>query len=196
MHQSPRISLLVLAAAVTGLAAAMACGCGGSLPAPAGSPLATTSPHPATTPSPPVSTTAPLLDLGGSASYVLPDGGVVTVIADEFDDSATAQDGTAVGAGERLVSLNLVVRAEEPDGASAETVTLSFKKGSFLLIAADDSLYAPANVPTDLSAGRWKSASSTGFDLPFVVPDSAELVRFVCTPGGGVTPRSATWLLK
>jgi len=28
------------------------------------------------------------------------------------------------------------------------------------------------------------------------VPDSAELVRFVCTPNGDVTPRSATWLLK
>ena len=37
---------------------------------------------------------------------------------------------------------------------------------------------------------------STTFDLSFVVRDTAELVRFVCTPGGDVTPRSATWLLK
>jgi hypothetical protein len=39
-------------------------------------------------------------------------------------------------------------------------------------------------------------AAGNGLDLPFVVRDSAEPVHFACTPGGGVTPRSATWLLE
>jgi hypothetical protein len=64
------------------------------------------------------------------------------------------------------------------------------------LAAADDSLYTPAAITAALADGRWKPGESTGFDLSFVVHDSAELVRFVCTPGGDVTPRSATWLLK
>lgn len=63
-------------------------------------------------------------------------------------------------------------------------------------LAADDSLYAPAEIAAELADGRWKPASSAGFDLPFVVPETADLVRFVCTPGDSVTPRSATWLLQ
>jgi hypothetical protein len=121
---------------------------------------------------------------------------VVTVIGDELSDPAAAPQGAPAGAGEHVVSLKLAVRAEAADGASGETVALAFKESSFLLVAADDSLYTPAQIPADLAAGRWESAASSGFDLPFVLPDSAELVRFVCTPGGAVTPRSATWLLK
>ena len=64
------------------------------------------------------------------------------------------------------------------------------------LVAADDSLHAPAEVAADLTDGRWKPACSAGFDLPFVAPETADLVRFVCTPSGSVTPRSTTWLLK
>jgi hypothetical protein len=194
MPQHPRIWLLVLAAA--GLAAAVACGCGGSSPAPAGSPGATASPPSTAAPSPPVSTEAPLLDLGGSASFGLPDGNVVTITVGELSDPATAQDGAAAGAGERLVSLKLTVAAEPTADSSNETVTLPFKKSSFLLVAADDSLYAPAKVAAELAAGQWMPGESTTFDLSFVVRDTAELMRFVCTPGGGVTPRSATWLLK
>jgi len=193
MHQRLHISLIVLAVTATGLAA---CGCGGSSSAPADSPIATTPPLATATPSPPGSTKALLLDLGGSAPFSLPDGGVVAVTADAFFDPATAQDGAAAGPGERLVSLKLVVRAAQLGGASVETVTLAFKGSSFLLVAADDSLYAPAAVDAELLKGRWKAAADSGFDLPFVVPDSAKLVRFVCTPGGHVTPRSATWLLK
>jgi len=63
-------------------------------------------------------------------------------------------------------------------------------------LAADDSLHAPAELAADLADGRWKPASSAGFDLPFVAPETADLVRFVCTPGGSVTPRLATWLLQ
>jgi len=196
MHQRLRSPLLVLAVAATGLAAAFACGCGGSSPAPADSPAATTSPHPTARPSPPVSTTAPLLDLGGSAAFFLPDGGVVTVTVDGLSDPATAQQGAQAGAGERLVSLKLVVAAEPAEGASGETVSLAFKESPFLLVAADDSLYAPAAVDAELLKGRWKLAVRASFDLPFAVPETAELVRFVCTPGGGVTPRSATWLLQ
>jgi len=158
--------------------------------------VATTSPHVTATPSPPVSTKAPLLDLGGSAPFSLPDGGVVAVTVDQFRDPATAQDGAAAGPGERLVSLTLTVAAESTADSSNETVTLTFKKSSFLLVAADDSLYAPAKVAAELAAGHWTPGENTGFDLSFVVRDSAELVRFVCTPGGDVTPRSATWLLK
>ena len=73
---------------------------------------------------------------------------------------------------------------------------LAFKQSAFLLVAADDTLYTPAEIHADLAAGRWKPGESTRFDLSFAVRDSADLVRFVCTPGGGVTPRSATWLLK
>ena len=196
MPQRLHISLIVLAVAATGLAAAFACGCGGSSPAPADLPVATTSPLRTTTPSPPVSTKAPLLDLGGSAPFSPPDGGVVTVTVDQFDDPATAQQGAQAGPGERLVSLKLVMRAAQLGGASVETVTLAFKESSFLLVAADDSLYAPAKVDAELLKGRWKLAASTGFDLPFVVPHTADIVRCVCTPGGAVTPRSATWLLK
>ena len=196
MHHRLRASLLVLALAATGLAAAFACGCGGSSPAPGDSPVATTSPHPSSTPSPPVSTAAPLLDLGGSAAFSLPDDGVVTVTVDGLSDPATARQGAQAGAGERLVSLTLVMSAAQLGGASVETVTLAFKESSFLLVAADDSLYAPTAVDAELRKGRWKPAASTGFDLPFVVTDTADIVRFVCTPGGGVTPRSATWLLK
>ena len=192
MHHRLRTSLLVLAAATTGFAAAFACGCGGSSPAP----VVTTSPHPTERPSPPASTKAPLVELGEPASFFLPDGGVVTVIADELTDPAAAQGAAAAGAGEHLVSLKLVVRAEMPDGASGETVTLHFKKSSFLLVAADDSLYTPTALAAELAAGRWKTASSTAFEVLFAVRDSAALVRFVCTPGAGVTPRSATWLLK
>ena len=195
MHHRLRTSLLVLAAAATGLAAAFACGCGGSSPA-RRAPVVTTSPHPTERPSPPTSTKAPLVELGEPASFFLPDGGVVTVIADELTDPAAAQGAATAGAGEHLVSLKLVVRAEMPDGASGETVTLPFKKSSFLLVAADDSLYTPTALAAELAAGRWKTASSTDFDVRFAVRDSAALVRFVCTPGGGVTPRSATWLLK
>ena len=196
MPLRPRISAFVLVAAATGLAAALAFGCGGSSPAPADSPLVTTSPRPTATPSPPASTKAPILDLGEPASFFLPDGSVVTVIGDELSDPAAAQQGAPAGAGEHVVSLKLVVRAEAPGGASGETVALAFKESSFLLVAADDSLYAPAAVDGELLKGRWKLAAGSGFDLPFVVPDSAELVRFVCTPNGDVTPRSATWLLK
>lgn len=63
-------------------------------------------------------------------------------------------------------------------------------------LAADDSLHAPAELAADLADGRWKPACSAGFDLPFVAPETADLVRFVCTPGGSVTPCPATWLLK
>ena len=196
MPQRLRTTLLILAVAATGLAAAFACGCGGSPAAPADSPLATTSPHPTAAPSPPVSTKAPILDLGEPASFFLPDGSVVTVIGDELSDPAAAQQGAPAGAGEHVVSLKLVVRTEAPGGASGEPVALAFKESSFLLVAADDSLYAPAVIDPELLKGRWKRAAGSGFDLPFVVPDSAELVRFVCTPDGDVTPRSATWLLK
>ena len=195
MHQHPRTWLLVLAVTVTGLAA-FACGCGGSSPEPADSPILTTSPHPAAAPSPPVSTKAPILDLGEPASFFLPDGSVVTVIGDELSDPATSQQGAQAGAGEHVVSLKLVVRAALLGGASVETVALAFRESSFLLVAADDSLYAPAAVDSELLKGRWTPAAGSGFDLPFVVPDSTELVGFVCTPGGDVTPRSATWLLK
>jgi len=196
MHRRLRISVLVLVLAVAALAAAFACGCGGSSPAPADSPVVTTSPHPSSTPSPPLSTTAPILYLGGSAPFSTPDGNVVMVTVNQFDDPATAPQGAPAAAGERLVSLKLVVRAAQLGGASGETVTLAFKGSSFLLIAVDDSLFAPAAVDAELLKGRWKLAAGSGFNLPFVVPDSAKLVRFVCTPGGNVTPRSATWLLK
>jgi len=193
MHQRLSALLLVVALAATGLAGAW--GCGGSPPASDGLPAATTSPHPTSTPSPPVSTDSPTLDLGGSAGFVLPDGSVVTVTVDQFDDPA-AEEGATVGVGERLVSLKLAVRAEAPDGAAAATVSLPFKASSFLLVAADDSLYTPPEATAELFEGPWDSASSTGLALPFVVPDTAELVRFVCTPGGHVTPRSATWRLR
>jgi hypothetical protein len=74
--------------------------------------------------------------------------------------------------------------------------TLLLVLAAAALAAADDSLYTPAAITAALADGRWKPGESTGFDLSFVVHDSAELVRFVCTPGGDVTPRSATWLLK
>jgi len=196
MHQRLRTSLLVLAVAATGLAAAFACGCGGSSPAPGDTAVATTSPQPPATPSPPVPTKAPLLDLGGSASFGLPDGGVVTITVAELRDPATAQGGAVAGAGDRLVSLKMTVAAAPNADSSNATITLPFKKSAFLLVAADDSLYTPAVVDAELRKGRWKPGESTGFDLPFVVRDSADLVRFVCTPGGDVTPRSATWLLK
>ena len=197
MHQRLRTSLLVLAVAATGLAAAFAYGCGGSSPAPGDSPVATTSPHPSSTASPPVSTTAPILDLGEPASFFAADGGVVTVIGDEFTDPAAVDDGSA-GPGEHVVAMKLVLGTAQAGGAlpPGDIVSVPFTKASFLLVAADDSLYAPTAVAAELLKGRWKLAASTSFDLPFVVPDSAELVRFVCTPGGDVTPRSATWLLK
>jgi hypothetical protein len=126
----------------------------------------------------------------------LPDGGLVTVEVDELSDPATAQDDAATGAGEHLVSLKLTVAAAPTEDSSNGMVTLAFKESSFLLVAADDSLYTPAAITAALADGRWKPGESTGFDLSFVVPDSAKLVRFVCTPSGDVTPRSATWLLK
>ena len=196
MHQRLHISLLLLAVAATSLAAVFACGCGGSSPAPSGAPTATTTPRPPATPSPPVSTKAPLLDLGGSASFSLPDGHVVTVTVDELRDPATAQDGAVAGAGERLVSLKLTVAAAPTADSSNETLKLAFKESAFLLVAADDSLYTPAAVDAQLAAGRWKPGESTKATLVFSVRDSADLVRVVCNPGGGVTPRSATWLLK
>ena len=118
------------------------------------------------------------------------------VTVDELDDPATAQDGAAAGAGDRLVSLKLTVAAAPTADSSNEVATLPFKQSAFLLVAADDSLYTPALVDAELRKGRWKPGESTKATLVFSVRDSADLVRVVCTPGGGVTPRSATWLLK
>ncbi|MCX6372878.1 MAG: hypothetical protein NTX16_07305 [Actinobacteria bacterium] len=121
---------------------------------------------------------------------------MITVIADEFTDPAAAQDRVAAAAGDRLVSLHLTVAAAPGPDSSNAMVTLPMKESSFLLVAADDSLYTPAVVDAELREGRRKPASSTGFDVVFAVRYPAELVRFVCTPGGNVTPRSATLLLK
>ena len=196
MHHRLRTSLLVLAAAATGAAAAFACGCGGSAPAPADTIVATTSPQPPATPSPPVPTKAPLLELGEPASFFVPDGGIVTITVAEFRDPAAAQDGVAAGAGDRLASLELTVTVAPTADSSNAMVTMPLKQSAFLLVAADDSLYTPALVDAELREGRWTPGESTTFDMIFAVRDTAELVRFVCTPGGDVTPRSATWLLK
>ena len=83
------------------------------------------------------------------------------VAVDQLDDPAPAQDGAAAGAGERLVSLELMVRAEQPRGAeTGGTVALAFKQSAFPLVAADDSLYIPAAVAADLAAAAQKAGTS------------------------------------
>jgi hypothetical protein len=196
MHQRSHTVLLVLSVAVTGLAAAFACGCGGSSPDSSPSASATGAATPGTaTLAAPSTPKAPTLALGESIAFTFPDGGVVKLTADEFGDPAAAQQGVQASTGERLVALRLTVAATPAEGASGQTATAPFSASSFLLVAADDSLYVPP-AAAELYDGPWETISETRFALPFVVPDTAELVRFVCTPTGDVTPRSATWLLE
>ena len=94
------------------------------------------------------------------------------------------------------VSIEVEAAPHSDDPGDAE-VPLPFTRSSFLLVAADDSLYLPAawDGPTPIGDSVRPSVPQR-YVMTFVSAATATVVRFVCTPREGTTPRSATWILK
>jgi len=172
-------------------------GCGGGSeadqPAPAASGGATAAASAKATPKPkPVSTTPPLVALGDTVRFETPDGAVVRVKADGFQDPGEA-DGVSPDSGERLVTLKLTVTPEGVAGTAA--VPLPFEVAdSFILVMENDEL-APARLgDDDLLGVSLQPGESLTATLAFSVGSSPP-IRFVCTPAADSVPVSATWTL-
>jgi hypothetical protein len=145
------------------------------------------------TPTPkPVSTKPPLVSLGETVRFETPEGAVVGVTADDFQDPGQA-DGVSPDAGERLVTLKLTVTPEGAAGTAA--VPLPFEVAdSFLLVMENDEL-APARLADDgLLGASLPPGKSLTTTLAFSVGSSTP-VRFVCKPVADSVPVSATWRL-
>jgi hypothetical protein len=191
------VALLVAAMSLT--AAAGACG-GAAAPATSASasPAVSDRPQPAPEPSEVVPAIAPLLRIGQSASFLTSEKRIVRVVADAFFDPADADTGLHAGADERPVSVSVSVDVEPLESdTTGLPVALPFKKASFLLLAADDTIYTPAawDAPSPVGA-RAKPGVARHYEIAFVLPSVTRPVRFVCTPLEGSTPRSATWILR
>ncbi len=195
-----RLAALIAAVVAVVVVALLLRGCGGGADQPAqpaavatgaaASPAA--SARAAPTPSP-VSTKPPLVSLGDTVRFQTPEGAVVRVTVDDFQDPGRS-DSVSPDAGERLVTLKFTVTAEGDPGTAR--VPLPFESAdSFLLVMEDDEL-----ATAKLSGGRLlgdalqpgKSLTAT---LPFSVASSPP-VRFVCRPVAGSVPASGTWQLR
>jgi hypothetical protein len=177
----------------------LARGCGGGEPEqPAASEAAggaTAAASAEATPEPkPVSTEPPLVSLGDTVRFETPEGAVVRVTVDDYQDPGQTPDGVSADPGQRLVTLKLTVTPEGEAGTAA--VPLPFEVAdSFILIMENDQL-APAKPGDDdgvlgASVPPGKSVTST---LAFSVGASSP-VRFVCKPEADSVPVSATWKL-
>jgi hypothetical protein len=189
-HFTP-VAGLVLATTLligSGLAAAACGGSGQDDSGEAPEPAATVTAPAAKSPEP-VSSLPPLLRMGETARFQTPDGAVVRVRASGYADPGAAPPGVSADAGERLVTLELSVTAEDA------AVTLPFgETGAFLLIAQDDTISAAKLGDGALLGRTLTPGESIGATLAFSVGPAAQL-RFVCMPAEGSRPRSATWEL-
>lgn len=148
---------------------------------------------PATDSPEPVSSLPPLVNLGETVRFMTPEGAVVGVTAAAYSDPGDAPDGVSAEAGERLVTLELTVTAEGPEGTAA--VRSPFKRpDSFLLIAEDDSITATQLGDDALLGAILPPGKPLRTTLAFSVGPAAQHL-FVCTPVEGSRPRSATWEL-
>ena len=119
---------------------------------------------------------------------------MVRVTAGGYADPGDAPAGASADAGERLVTLELRVTAEGPEGTAAIRVPFE-KADSFLLIAEDDTITVAQLGDDALLGATLRPGEPLGTTLAFSVGDVAQL-RFVCTPAEGSQPRSATWELR
>jgi hypothetical protein len=189
--------LAALLVTAMGLTAAFAGACGGGATTTSASASPAVSARPEPSPET-VPTVAPLLRIGQSASFLTREERTVRIVADAFFDPAAADTGLHAGAGERPVSVSVSVDVEPlASDTTGLLVALPFKKASFLLLAADDTIYTPAawDAPSPVGA-RVRPGVAKHYDIAFVVPSVTQPVRFVCTPLEGSTPRSATWILR
>lgn len=194
-----RLAALVAAIVVVIVVVLLAVrGCGdgsGDSPAPKASAAGATAPASVvktTTKPSPVPTDPPLVSLGDTVRFETPDGAVVRVKADGYDDPAQV-DGVSADPGQRLVSLRLTVTPEGTPGTAA--VRLPFEAAdSFVLVMEDDEL-SGAKLPDDRLLGATlapgKSLTAT---LAFSVGSSPP-IRLVCRPAADSVPVSATWRL-
>jgi hypothetical protein len=187
------VALLVAAVVIVVL---IVRGCGGEAPAdePAATPppaTATATTQATTTPGP--ASSPPLVKLGGTVRFETPEGAVVRVTAGGYADPGDAPAGASAEAGERLVTLQLTVTAEGPEGTAAVRVPFE-DADSFLLIAEDDTITVAQLGDDALLGATLRPGEPLGTTLAFSVGDAAQL-RFVCTPAKGSQPRSATWEL-
>ena len=146
------------------------------------------------TPTPkPVSTKPPLVSLGDTVRFETPEGAVVRVTVDDFQDPGQA-DGVSPDSGERLVTLKLTVTPEGTAGTAA--VPLPFEVAdSFILVMENDEL-APALLADDsLLGASLQPGKSKTTTLAFSVGASPP-IRFVCKPAADSVPVSATWQLE
>ena len=190
------LRLIALAAGLAMAAGLVVAACGGGAqgdpgqsqePAAAPPAQATKSPEP-------VSSLPPLVNLGEAVRFMTPEGAVVRVTAGRYTDPGDAPDGMSAEAGERLVTLELTVTAEGPEGTAA--VKAPFRRSdSFLLIAEDDTITAALLADDALLGAILPPGEPLRTTLAFSVGSAAQRL-FVCTPADGSRPRSATWELN
>ncbi len=188
--------LVALGVGVLLLAGGSVAACGGDDPPASPSPesSATTASADESAAPEPVSSLPPLCSLGEAARFQTREEAVVRVVVDSLADPGEAT-GAEAGAGERLVTLELSVTAEGEEGTAA--VPLPFAKAdSFLLVAADDTLYVAQLGDPDLLGAVLAPGESLETSLAFAVPEATQVLRLVCTPVEGTVPRSATWELE
>ncbi len=195
--QSRRLRRIIPAAGVVLVAGLVlvAGACGGQATDPTGAAQepATEAATPAAATPEPVSGVPPLVNMGDTVRFRTPEGAVVSVTAAGYADPGDAPDGVTAEAGERIVTLELTVAAEDPEGTAA--VEAPFRKAdSFLLIAEDDTITVARPGDDALLGAILPPGESLSTTLAFSVGASSPM-RFVCTPVEGSRPRSATWKL-
>lgn len=145
------------------------------------------------TPKPkPVATEPPLVSLGDTVRFETPEGAVVRVTVDDYQDPGQAPDGVSPDPGQRLVTLKLTVSPEGEQGTAA--VPLPFEVAdSFILVMEDDQL-SPAKLGDDesLLGASLAPGESVTTTLAFSVGASPP-IRLVCKPAADSVPVSATW---
>jgi hypothetical protein len=196
-----RLAVLVAAVVVViVLVVLLARGCGGGdeaeQPAPAASGGGATpaAGAQATSTPKPVSTKPPLVALGDTVRFQTPEGAVVRVTADDFQDPGEAPDGVSPDPGQRLVTVKLTVTPEGAPGTAA--VPLPFEVAdSFILVMEDDQL-SPAKLADDesLFGASLPPGKRLTTTLAFSVGASPP-IRLVCKPAADSVPVSATWKL-
>jgi hypothetical protein len=195
--------LAVLLAALVVLAVVVVLllrGCGGGgdepdKPSASANGGATTAASAKATPKPkPVSTKPPLVSLGDVVRFETPEGAVIRVKVDDFQDPGQAPDGVSAEPGQRLVTLKLTVTPEGETGTAAVPVPFEVAD-SFILVMEDDELAAAMlGDDDDLLGAALSPGKNTTATLAFSVGASPP-VRFVCKPEADTMPVSATWQL-
>lgn len=194
-----RLAVLVAAVVVVIVVVLLVRGCGGGgadeaaqTPAPTDAGASAAASAKATATPKPVSTKPPLVSLGDTVRFETPEGAVVRVTVDDFQDPGEA-DGVSPDSGERLVTLRLKVTAEGAAGTAA--VPLPFEVAdSFILVMENDELAAAKLGDDSLLGGSLQPGKSITSTLAFSVGSSPP-VRFVCRPAADSVPASATWKL-